>query len=163
MAPPKTAMKVVKKKISKSKKRQTKDVGMGEKLVKAGKLTNARGSRRKALVQQLVAHVTPAVSKETPEQIKKRHAEEWKAMKAQVALEKKNIKKLPTTGGKSVRVEANQKVKAMVKELELRHEAETKAAKMDGPLEQGWRHHHAAPKKSRSDKKADDEDMDEDL
>eukprot|EP00933_Yihiella_yeosuensis_P006753 TRINITY_DN111526_c0_g1_i1.p1 TRINITY_DN111526_c0_g1~~TRINITY_DN111526_c0_g1_i1.p1 ORF type:complete len:173 (+),score=56.15 TRINITY_DN111526_c0_g1_i1:93-611(+) len=118
-----TSEKKVKKSIKKTRRAAPlkKDVEMG------GAAGESKKARRKRIAQAALSKA-PA---ESHEQLKARQAEEWKEMKAKVALLKKERKKLPTKGSKSQKVSAAQEIRTLIEEMEVRHVAERRAAGVD--------------------------------
>mmetsp|Transcript_74129 Transcript_74129/g.167956 ORF Transcript_74129/g.167956 Transcript_74129/m.167956 type:complete len:149 (-) Transcript_74129:122-568(-) len=136
------APKVKKKVISKNKRRKAQKASIklaGSKVpLRAPRREDAkkRGKRRRDLVAHLVGIAKQAAVSspaETPEQIKQRHAAEWKEMKAKVAKLKKEKKKLPRQGSKDKKVEVKQQIRMFLSEMQVKHEAERKAVGLDAP------------------------------
>merc|ERR1712014_186204 len=108
----------VRKKISKSKRKTMRG--------QATTITPKKESRKARMRRVVNAALVP--SSESADALKARQAKEWKEMKAKVALLKKDKKKLPTTGGKNVRVAVQSEIRLLMQDMELRHVAEQKAA-----------------------------------
>eukprot|EP00927_Polykrikos_kofoidii_P071802 TRINITY_DN68011_c0_g1_i1.p2 TRINITY_DN68011_c0_g1~~TRINITY_DN68011_c0_g1_i1.p2 ORF type:complete len:141 (-),score=36.06 TRINITY_DN68011_c0_g1_i1:232-654(-) len=122
------APKVVKKVKSKKKKAANSAVARGDVMMKGAGPVSWRKAARSAAVS--AAQSRPAG--ETAEELKKRQATEWKAMKAEIVVLKKRRSKMPSKGGKDDRISVNKEIRSRMEVMRARHEAEFKAAGIDG-------------------------------
>ncbi|CAJ1359726.1 unnamed protein product, partial [Effrenium voratum] len=113
----------VRRTISKSQKRKAKKAGDAAKENRK----ESRKERRKRIGSS-------ARGGEAAEQLQLRQAAEWKEMKAQVALLKKQRGKLPRRGSKDEKQEVAQKIRQMQEDMQVRHLAERKATGVEAPV-----------------------------
>merc|ERR1712008_331724 len=125
----------VKKTVNKKKRRQGQIAAKLQAVSKVGgdhgprrEDAKKKGKRRRALVAALVASAQASGQSEDADAFNQRQAAEWKAMKAEVARLKKERQKLPTKGSKVEKVNTAQRIRMLLKEMQVRHEAERKAA-----------------------------------
>ncbi|CAE7227685.1 unnamed protein product, partial [Symbiodinium pilosum] len=109
----------VKKTINKSRRRKA----AAQTPAKA--VPESRKQRRKRVADSAVA------GSEGEEELRRRQAEEWKAMKAKVAALKRERQKLPTRGSKEKRQAMNQDIRRLQEDMQVRHVAEQRAAGLE--------------------------------
>mmetsp|Transcript_56803 Transcript_56803/g.69414 ORF Transcript_56803/g.69414 Transcript_56803/m.69414 type:complete len:145 (+) Transcript_56803:77-511(+) len=127
-----------------TKAKEPKDVVMTPKEGKVKKTINKSQRRKKAAAAASATHLAESRKQrrrriassaqghgETSEQLKERQAAEWKEMKAQVALLKKERQKLPRRGSKDQKEEVSKKIRQLQEDMQVRHVAERKAAGLD--------------------------------
>eukprot|EP00747_Dinoflagellata_sp_TGD_P166248 gnl/TRDRNA2_/TRDRNA2_188751_c0_seq1.p1 gnl/TRDRNA2_/TRDRNA2_188751_c0~~gnl/TRDRNA2_/TRDRNA2_188751_c0_seq1.p1 ORF type:complete len:189 (+),score=61.10 gnl/TRDRNA2_/TRDRNA2_188751_c0_seq1:133-699(+) len=123
----------VKKSINKSKRRKlaaaaNKDDAMG---VPAHESKKAR--RKRIALAALVNTGKPgSPAAETPEKLRARQEQEWKDMKAKVALLKKERKSMERRGSERKQAKS-QEIRQLMEDMQVRHHAELRAAGLDAP------------------------------
>mmetsp|Transcript_14502 Transcript_14502/g.26680 ORF Transcript_14502/g.26680 Transcript_14502/m.26680 type:complete len:171 (-) Transcript_14502:26-538(-) len=120
----------VKKRIRKTVRRAMSDAKVAE-LAKQPPGNESRKNRRQRIATAAFAAGSLRQS-ETLAQLQERHAAEWKAMKAKVALLKKERRGQPSKGGNPERRATSQAIRLLMEETQVRHVAERRALDASG-------------------------------
>mmetsp|Transcript_37595 Transcript_37595/g.86877 ORF Transcript_37595/g.86877 Transcript_37595/m.86877 type:complete len:169 (-) Transcript_37595:25-531(-) len=115
----------VKKRIRKTVRKATSDAKVAE-LAKQTPAHESRKGRRQRIAMAAFA-AGSARQSETLAQLQERHTAEWKAMKAKVALLKRERRGQPSKGGNPQRHATSQAIRQLMEETQVRHVAERRA------------------------------------
>eukprot|EP00440_Ansanella_granifera_P073714 gb/GFBE01079987.1/.p1 GENE.gb/GFBE01079987.1/~~gb/GFBE01079987.1/.p1 ORF type:complete len:170 (+),score=51.12 gb/GFBE01079987.1/:1-510(+) len=127
----------VKRTINKSKRRkeQAAAVKASAAAAAAGAKRESKKERRKRIALSALAgaKIPGSAKAETPDQLRQRHAQEWKDMKAKVTALKKLRQNMPKKGSKEKKATVAQEIKQLQEDMQVRHLAELRAAGLDPP------------------------------